>query len=448
VKERAYAQSEPEFTFAGNDIVSPIDSHKITVQISSSAIRFSSMTGLTIHTSSEPFSGTIDIHNTPQNSRAMMSAPITSQRASPQVLGPINTNTEVSFPGLIPGLAGGLPGQQPVNAHQQQPTPPSTASHESTDERLNKLETLAANQVQEIASLRYISSASREEAQGLRMRIADLEGRLADSPSAIRLSPVSIKYNYSAMEPAAGHPKWETPAREKKRSRFATFFEQMAAASATSTPTLTVNKDVDATPIPQDKRFLHAALLKNIAAASATRNDSHGEKVEAVPVLKSTPSTAFTAHFDQIVTPPPSNHIDPVFHGDVDIDDDPFPWGGHFGRPDFDFAAWTPASAQYHEMDFYGWPSAPYVREMEGDADPSPRGRHIHAAPCGDVTVEDDPFPWGGRFGQPDFDFTVLVNPSTTGDAHGHDKEMQASGALHAPRPVRPRAPLLNRADL
>jgi hypothetical protein len=242
VEERVSAQPTPEFTFAGNDIVSPIDSHKITVQTRSPTIRLSFMTGLTNHTSSEPSSGTIDTITTPQNSRANMSARHASQHPDPLVLGPINTTTEGTFPGLIPGLAGGLPGQKPAPSHQ------------STDERLNGLEALAANQAQEIVSLRYIYSTSREEAQDLRMCVANLEASLTEGSSATRLSPVSIKYNYSATESAVGHPKWETPAREKKRSRFATFFEQMAAAPATGTPTLTANKDVDATPISQDKR--------------------------------------------------------------------------------------------------------------------------------------------------------------------------------------------------
>lgn len=177
-------------------------------------------------------------------------------------------------------------------------------------------------------------------------------------------------------------------------------------------------------------------------------------EMETVPVLRSTPSTPFTAHCGQIITPPPSNHFYMDPYAEVDVDNDPYPWGGRFGQPDFDFAGlvppsstFTPAGPQFHEMDFYGWPSAPYVQEMEEDADPFSWGRHVDVAPCGEVNVEDDPFPWGGRFGQPDFDFAALVNPSTTGDAHGHGKDMQASGALHAPRPVRPKAPLLNRAD-
>jgi hypothetical protein len=435
VKERVNAQPTPGFTFAGNDIVSPIDRHKTTIQTPSSAIYVSSMTGLTKHTSSESSSAAIDPTTTQDNSRAIMSAPNTSQHSGPLVLGPIDTNTEGTFPGLIPGLAGGLPGQQSVNAHQQQKTPPSTApSYESTDERLNRLETLAANQAQEIVSLRYIYSASCEESQGLRVRIADLEGRLNEGSPATRLSPVSIKYNYSATESATGHPKWETPAREKKRSRFATFFEQMAAAPTTGTPTLAANKNADATPISQDQRSQHAALLKIMATASAARKDSHSMEMATGPVLKSTPSTAFTAHYGQIITPPPSNHFYMDPYGEVDVDNDPYPWGGRFGQPDFDFAGlvpptstFTPAGPQYHEMDFYGWPSAPHGQEVD---------------------VENDPFPWGRRFpNQPDFDFAALVNPFAAGDAYGDGKEMQACGALHAPRPIHPMAPLLNRND-
>jgi hypothetical protein len=172
-------------------------------------------------------------------------------------------------------------------------------------------------------------------------------------------------------------------------------------------------------------------------------------EIGTVSVFKSKPSTAFTAHNHQIVTPPPSNPIDMASYAEVDVDNDPFPWGGRFGRPDFNFAGlvpptrtFTPAGPQFHEMDFYGSPSTPHGPKMKGDAETFPWGRHIHASPCDEVNMEDDPFPWGGRFGQPDLDFAALVNPSNTRDSHGHSKDMQASGALYAPRPVRPRARL------
>lgn len=186
-----------------------------------------------------------------------------------------------TFPVLIPGLVGGLPAQEPADALQQLPTLPSTApSDESTNERIIRLEALAADQAQEISCLRRSSSASREEAEGLHMRVAELEASLAVSPPAIRQTPFSINYSRSSP-PAIGqapfsinyphsvgvHPKWETPVREKKRSRFAMFFEQRAEASAAC-------------------------------------KDSHGKETEAVPVLAATPSTELTAHCDQIITTP------------------------------------------------------------------------------------------------------------------------------------------------
>lgn len=294
----------------------------------------------------------------------------------------------ITFPGLIPGLAGGTPGQGPANARQQLPTPPSTApSDESTGQRINRLEALTANQAQEIFSLRRNSSASREEVDGLRLRVAELEASLQtpfsinysrSTPPAIGQAPFSINYPHSG----GVQPKWETPVREKKRSRFATFFEQMAATSA-------------------------------------DRKDSHGKEMEAVPVLAATPSTELTAHCYQVVTPPTAS----VRVDSYDVYDDPYPWGGRFGQPDFDFTASVPTThlyPQYHEMDFYGWLHAPHAQQTEENA---------------------DPFPWGGRFGKPDFDFAA----SAVGDVHC--KEMQACGALQAPRPIHPKAPLLSKAE-
>jgi hypothetical protein len=320
-------------------------------------------------------------------------------------------------------------------------------NEESTDERLSRLESLAAGQAQEIYSLRWSNDASREEADGLRMRVAELEARLSGRLSAIRSTPVSVNYsradpavvsiNYPHMDSAPVQSMRETSTCHQQRSRFGTFLEQKAAASAASTSTRT--------PVPQAKRSRYAALFERMAAESANRaatsGGSHGKEVEAVPVLDSTPSTAVAAHSDKIVTPP-NTPTRGDSYGEIKVHDDPLPRGGRFGQPDFNFAAPAPMTSvfapvpqfqqfpQYKEMDVYGWPLAPHVQEMEEDA---------------------DPFPWGrnSRFPEkPDFDFAAKFSASSASTAvDTHCKEMQACGKLHAPRPIRPKAPLLNRTE-
>jgi hypothetical protein len=341
-----------------------------------------------------------------------MSAPNTSQHPGPLVLLPTDTSTDTreTFPGLIPGLAGGLPGREPC--------------HKSTDEHLNRLEAPVANQAQEIYSLRYSYGTALEESKGLRACVAALQARLAGNLPATRQSPVSIRYNYSAMDSAVGHPKWETPVREQKRSRFAAFFEQMAAASTNGSSTHAADEEVKVTLVPQVKRSRYAALFEKMAAASATRRDSHGQEVEAVPVITRMSSTELTARCNQITVLPPDT---PIRQNGMDVDDDPYPWmDKRFGRPkNFGFAASIPTTRvapQFKEQKVYDWLSAPHVQETEEYA---------------------DPFPWGRRcLKQPDIDFAAL---NSTTDRHG--KEMQACGKLHAPRPIHPRAPLLNRTD-
>lgn len=368
-----------------------------------------------------------------------MPATNTSQRPTP--FGVLPPNSIGPFPGLIPGLAGSLPGQKPLNG-------------ESTDERLNRLESLAAGQAQEIYSLRWSNDASREEADGLRMRVAELEARLSGRLPATRPTSMSVNYsrtdpavvsiNYPHMDSAPVQSMRETSTCHQQRSRFATFLEQKAAASAASTSTQTAGKE--AIPVPQVKRSRYAALFERMAAESAKRaatsGGSHGTEVEAVLVLDSTPSTAVAAHSDKIVDTPPIAPIRGDSYGEIKVHDDPFPWGGRFGQPDFNFAASVPMTnvfapgpqfqqfPQYKEMDVYGWPLAPHVQEMEEDA---------------------DPFPWGrnSRFPEkPDFNFTASFSASSASTAvDTHCKEMQACGKLHAPRPIRPRAPLLNKTE-
>ena len=323
-----------------------------------------------------------------------------------------------------------------MNARSHIPTSSLTEpSHESTDERLNRLESLAANQAQEIYSLRWRSSASCEEADSLRTRIVELEASLAEALSNVGQTPVSL--NYSQANSTAVHPKWEAPVCQEKRSRFATFFEQKATASSDSTPTRTANKEVDATTVPQVKRSRYAALFAQMAATSANRaatsEGSQGKEVAVAPVLEGTSSTASTTHSDKLVTPP-TTAIRGDSCGEIKVHDDPFPWGDRFGRPDFDFVASVPMASvltpvlQCKQTDVYGWPLAPHVQEMEEDADPFPWGRRNHE--------------------QVGFDFaaaTVATSASTTGDPYG--KEAQAYGMLHAPQPIRPRAPLLNRTE-
>jgi len=341
-----------------------------------------------------------------------MPAPNASQHPGPLVLVPTNTstNTRETFPGLIPGLAGGLPGQEP--------------SHSNTNERLNRFEALVANQAQEIYSLRYSYGTALEESAGLRACVAALQARLAGNLPAIRQSPVSIKYNYSATDSAVGHPKWETPVREQKRSRFATFFEQMAAAPINGSSTRTTDEEVKATPVPQVKQSRYAALFEKMAAESATLQDSHSQEVEALPVLTRMSFAELKARCNQITVLPPDT---PIRQNRMDVDDDPYPWmDKRFGRPkNFGFAASIPTTRvapQSKEQKVHDWLFAPHVQETEEVA---------------------DPFPWGRRcLGKPDVDFAAL---NSTTDPYG--KEMQACGKLHAPRPIRPRAPLLDRTD-
>lgn len=360
-----------------------------------------------------------------------MPATNTSQRPAP--LGVPPANTIGPFPGLIPGLAGGLP------------TPSSTEpSHKSTDERLTRLEALAADQAQEIYSLRWSSSASREEADDLRMRVAELEASLAGRLSAIGQTPASVNYswtdlavvsiNYPHMDSAPVRSMRETAACHQQRSRFATFFEQKAAASVASTSTRTAGKE--ATPVPQAKRSRYAALFESMAAECANRatssGDAHSKEVDAVPVSEETLSTALTAHSDKMVTPP-TTPFRGGSYGEIKVHDDPFPWGGRFGHPDYGFTAPVPTTVftpapQYKEIDVYAWSFAAHVQEMEEDA---------------------DPFPWGRRFHQQaDFDFAASFSASSASTAvDAHCKEMQACGKLHDPQPIRPRAPLLSRTD-
>jgi hypothetical protein len=266
------------------------------------------------------------------------------------------------------------------------------------------------------------------------MRIVELEASLAEALSNVGQTPVSL--NYSQANSTAVLPKWEAPVCQEKRSGFATFFEQQATASSTSTPTRAADREVGVTTVPQVKRSRYAALFAQMAATSvnraATSEGSQGNKVEVAPVLEGTPSTALTTHSDKLVTPP-TIPIRGDSCGGMKVHDDPFPWGDRFGRPDFDFAASVPMISvltpvpQCKQTDVYGWPLVPHVQEME-DADPFPWGRRNHE--------------------QVGFDFAasiVATSASTLGDPYG--KEAQAYGMLHAPQPIHPRAPLLNRTD-
>lgn len=392
------------------------------------------MTDLTKHLSSAPSSASINTITKQNHSKAIMPAINTFQHPAP--LGVLPTNTIGPFPGLIPGLAGGLPAQGLINARPHVLTPSSTVpSHESTDERLNRLESLTAHEAQEIYSLRWRSSASCEEADSLRMRIVELEASLAEALSNVGQTPVSL--NYSQANSTAVPPKWEAPVFQEKRSGFATFFEQQAMASSTSTPTRTADKEVGVTTVPQVKRSRYAALFAQMAATSANRaatsKGSQGNEVEVAPVLEGTPSTALTTHSDKLVTPP-TTPIRGDSCGGIKVHDDPFPWGDRFGRPDLDFAASIPMTSvltpvlQCKQTDVYGWPLAPHFQEMEEDADPFPWGRRNHE--------------------QVGLDFAasiVATSASTLGDPYG--KEAQAHCMLHAPQPIRPRAPLLSRTD-
>ena len=267
------------------------------------------------------------------------------------------------------------------------------------------------------------------------MRVAELEASLAGRLSAIRPTPVSANYsradpavvsiNYPHMESAPIQTMRETAARHQQRSRFGMFFEQRAAASTTSTPSRTADKE--AAPVPQVKRSRYAALFGQMAAASANRaaisGNFHGKEVEAIPVLESTPSTTLTAHSDKMATSP-TTPIHEDSYGEIKVHNDPFPWKGRFGQPGFNFAP----VPQYKETDVHEWLFAPHNQEIEEDADSFPRERRFHK--------------------QADFDLVASFSASSASTAvDTHCKGIQACGKLHTPRPIRTIAPLLNRTD-
>lgn len=130
-------------------------------------------------------------------------------------------NTFEFSPDLIPDLVDGSPIPQLLS-------PSSTASStKSTEERLNRLEALAADQAEEISGLRWSNSITRQEVEGLRVRVAELEAALERISPSTGQSPV---VNNTRMDSLVVQQAPATPIQPRQRSRFADFFAQMAAA--------------------------------------------------------------------------------------------------------------------------------------------------------------------------------------------------------------------------
>jgi len=75
-----------------------------------------------------------------------------------------HNNSRAIFPRLIPGLAGGIPGSESAFIHtsKQLLAPPAALAasiHDSTVERVDGLEALVAELIQEITSLRWFNAA-------------------------------------------------------------------------------------------------------------------------------------------------------------------------------------------------------------------------------------------------------------------------------------------------
>lgn len=273
-----------------------------------------------------------------------------------------------------------------------------------------------AEQCEEITSLRWINSAARQEVDSLRMRAAQLEAYVAKCPPSIRQSPVSIIDVGEAS--CLDQPGHETPVQvpQVKRSRFAAFFAQMAAASATKATSQEASqgKEAEAAPVVKKQGSTRWTAHYN-DVVSALRNGNttcgaaQGKETETAPVQKESFSPRFTNLPGQVA--PASSTDTSSSAGSYEEDEDVEMYGGLL----------TPLSYS----GILAW-------------------RAGIPAPMNPVQQEQRPSRFRAFFEQ--MALVSAARASTDGDSHG--KEMQACGELHAPRPVHPKAHLLDNMDL
>jgi hypothetical protein len=325
-----------------------------------------------------------------------------SDSQHPALLGVLSSsysNAKGIFPGLNPGLAGAMPGEEStsINTSKQPLAQPTAPIDKSTDERLDRPEVLVAELVQETTSLRWINGALRQETDKLRVRVAELEAIVARYSPSIRQSPVNTID--LQKESGLGYPICEILFHQKKRSRYAALFDQMAAASATKT---------------------------------TTGEAFQGKKMTAAPVCEQKHSTGWTSGSDALVLTPRTGASTLVASHGKETQITPVSQGEHPPR-------YTPL----FDALFMGLPI-----EKEASAGlPTPTSNHCINAWRAELPVYKTPIQPvkpASRF-RAFFQEMALrskTKTSTCEDSHG--KEMQACGALHAPRPVHLRAPLLD----
>lgn len=130
------------------------------------------------------------------------------------------SNNRRAFPGLIPGLAGSLPGHTPPMAVKTdvQPSTPSSMTEPGTNERLERLEALVLQNADDIQSLKRYNSAVRHENDSLRMRLSELEYLATKSPQSFASPASAIDYLAKHRQE---HPGYQSPAPAgKRRPRF------------------------------------------------------------------------------------------------------------------------------------------------------------------------------------------------------------------------------------
>jgi hypothetical protein len=308
-------------------------------------------------------------------------------------------NSRAIFPGLIPGLAGGIPGSESSFIHTSKqllapPAAPAASIHKSTDERVDGLEALVAEMIQEITSLRWINASYRQETDRLHARVAELEAFVAKCPPSIRQSPVSMID--SPIASRLTHPVREIPVQQRKRSRFAAFFDQMAVKSAAKT--ITQEKEMTVAPV-FEQRYSTSTFARTPGASVSTLVASQAKETQVT-----------STHQEDCLSTHTAALFDALFLG-LPIPNEEKATGGLLTPTSIDCMNACRADISVHE--------AP-----------------VQKVPC------------TSRF-RAFFEEMALkstTDTSTCADSHG--KKSQACGAVHAPRPIRPAAPLLSRTDL
>lgn len=151
------------------------------------------------------------------------------------------TSCKDTFPGLIPGLAGGMPAQKTSVPWDDTrlPSPPPTIELKSATHRVKRLEALVSELHSEVQAQRSITSAAQQEVETLRARVAETEATLARFIVASRAQQRQEHPGYATPSPVckAARPVRESPVRFVRKNTCSSAymsFDEFVARFATT----------------------------------------------------------------------------------------------------------------------------------------------------------------------------------------------------------------------